>query len=363
MSTPAAIVDALDYVRSRSQVDVDSLDVQVSIEYGPFSDCTSNQIDAYYTLCKPEHSPLLKRATVLSQQFKAEYPSVTREELTFEIASILVGFLVVPKITGHLLIMANPLYSYSTAKIIETGQRIAQLCKRLDSHFDLSRLCIKVPATWEGLQACRKLKDMGIATLATTMFCMEQAVLAAEVGCIYMSPFCHELKAILDSTYQDTDTAFGLCVQAQRYFEQYGYSARVKAAGMISAAEVLKLTGVAAMTVAPDILQELRSLKNTKAELDSQSLFQDELSMKKDYPIMERESFADDEVSYRTAFSLRNEGKGHLKTIQAINIFCDFQRNAEVMIKALDSATVENVPATIDHKVSNTVIHSEQVTA
>ena len=28
MSTPAAIVDALDYVRSRSQVDVDSLDVQ-----------------------------------------------------------------------------------------------------------------------------------------------------------------------------------------------------------------------------------------------------------------------------------------------------------------------------------------------
>ena len=66
---------------------------------------------------------------------------MTREELTFEIAvcsfllfvfkstmliayqSILVGFLVVPKITGHLLIMANPLYSYSTAKIIETGQR------------------------------------------------------------------------------------------------------------------------------------------------------------------------------------------------------------------------------------------------
>lgn len=118
------------------------------------------------------------------------------------------------------------------------------------------------------------------------------------------------------TSYHDTDTAFGLCVSAQRYFEQYGYSARVKAAGMISAAEVLQLAGVAAMTIAPDILLELRSLKKTKAELDSQSMFQDEGSMKKEYPSMERESFVDDEVAYRTAFSLRNEGKGHLKTIQ-----------------------------------------------
>lgn len=77
---------------------------------------------------------------------------------------------------------------------------IASLCRRFESNFDQSKLSIKVPSTWEGLQACSKLKSLGIQTLATTLFTLEQAILAAEVGCIYVSPFLHELKAILDET-------------------------------------------------------------------------------------------------------------------------------------------------------------------
>lgn len=77
---------------------------------------------------------------------------------------------------------------------------ITSLCRRFEPSFDQSKLCIKVPSTWEGLQACRKLKSLGIQTLATTLFTLEQAILAAEVGCIYVSPFLHELKALLDET-------------------------------------------------------------------------------------------------------------------------------------------------------------------
>ena len=64
----------------------------------------------------------------------------------------------------------------------------------------MSRMIVKVPSTWEGLQACRKLKDLGVKTLGTTVFAMEQAVLAAEAGCIYVSPFLNELKAGIDPT-------------------------------------------------------------------------------------------------------------------------------------------------------------------
>lgn len=64
----------------------------------------------------------------------------------------------------------------------------------------MSRMIVKVPSTWEGLQACRKLKDLGVKTLGTTVFAMEQAVLAAEAGCIYVSPFLNELKATMDPT-------------------------------------------------------------------------------------------------------------------------------------------------------------------
>lgn len=46
----------------------------------------------------------------------------------------------------------------------------------------------------EGLQACRVLEAQGIRTLATTMFCMEQASLAADAGCTYIAPYVNELR-------------------------------------------------------------------------------------------------------------------------------------------------------------------------
>jgi Transaldolase/Fructose-6-phosphate aldolase len=60
---------------------------------------------------------------------------------------------------------------------------------------------MKVPATYEGLKACRQLKADGIKTLATTVFTMEQVILAGEAGCVSISPFVHELKMGFDSTY------------------------------------------------------------------------------------------------------------------------------------------------------------------
>lgn len=140
-----------------------------------------------------------------------------------------VSLTVAPLVTGVIHVMANPKLSYSTPGIVESGKRalpipihltqqqqrdwlidpvfffflagIASLCRRFEPSFDQSKLCIKVPSTWEGLQACSKLKSLGIQTLATTLFTLEQAMLAAQVGCIYVSPFLHELKALLDETW------------------------------------------------------------------------------------------------------------------------------------------------------------------
>lgn len=70
--------------------------------------------------------------------------------------------------------------------------------KQIAPEFDTKRVCIKIPATWEGLQACRELEKEGIATLATTMFCMEQAVLAADAGCTYIAPYVNELRVHFD---------------------------------------------------------------------------------------------------------------------------------------------------------------------
>lgn len=53
--------------------------------------------------------------------------------------------------------------------------------KQLDASFDTKRVCIKIPSSWEGLQACKVLEKEGISTLATTLFTLEQAAVAGEV--------------------------------------------------------------------------------------------------------------------------------------------------------------------------------------
>lgn len=69
-----------------------------------------------------------------------------------------------------------------------------QLFQHVQPGFDVARIAIKIPSTWEGTMACRTLELAGVRTLATTLFSMPQAVLAAEVGCTYVAPYVNELK-------------------------------------------------------------------------------------------------------------------------------------------------------------------------
>lgn len=88
---------------------------------------------------------------------------------------------------------------YDRTLLTEIRLGLHKICRLLDPALDdTNRLVMKVAATWEGLQACRELALCGIKTLATTVFTMEQVVLAGEAGCIFMSPFVHEAKAHFD---------------------------------------------------------------------------------------------------------------------------------------------------------------------
>lgn len=85
-----------------------------------------------------------------------------------------------------------------TASLTLTNTGIVSIAQNLAPDVDSKRICIKVPATWEGLQACRVLESKGIATLGTTMFCMEQAALAADANCTYIAPYVNELRVHFD---------------------------------------------------------------------------------------------------------------------------------------------------------------------
>ncbi|KAI4097681.1 MAG: hypothetical protein LQ339_006726 [Xanthoria mediterranea] len=387
MATPN---NALEYLMSKTQVDLDCLDVRVNIasnkvstELGPFVDCTSNQADAYCELINPRHADLLKKTAALANEIKGHYHSVNFEELAMELSvkpqprclghghtttfradllgqMLSLAMSISPNITGACLVMVNPRYSYSTTKIIDNGQRLYRLCKFLDPDFDLSRLIIKVPSTWEGMQACRKLKSLNVKTLATTLFSMEQAVLAAEAGVVYISPFLNDLRATFDSSIQDPDPIFDIVVQAQRYYEQHSYPTRVKACCAVNAEQILQVAGVHAYTAPADQLRELASMQEPMAKLVKRSRFKEELTdehMNGDVDghtngdtnahingdnngKMEKLSFIDDESSFRLAFSRADEGRAQMKTTQALNLFSDYQIKAEALMRDNDMTKI-----------------------
>jgi transaldolase len=92
--------------------------------------------------------------------------------------------------------VSQPHYSHTSRPDEPKGT--IQIFKSLDPAFDTTRICIKIPSTWEGLQACKILETSGVTTLATTLFTIEQAALAGEVGCHYIAPYVNELKVHFD---------------------------------------------------------------------------------------------------------------------------------------------------------------------
>ncbi|KAJ5519848.1 hypothetical protein N7463_000301 [Penicillium fimorum] len=331
-------VNVLQYLCSRTQVDLDSLDVEVARKggpEGPWHDATSNQAEVFFQIQDTKNARIIDEAIAVSQKIHDGFPEVTISELKVEVATVLLAVRVIPFIKGAVHVMANPCYAFSIAKVIATGHRYHKLFRLVFPQIDLSRVVMKVPATFEGLQACRKLSASGVQTLATTVFTMEQSILAAEAGCISISPFVHELKAGVDPTYKDENPLLDLCVKAQQYYQQHGHTTRVKACSCMSIEEILQLSGVAAHTLPPEDLEKLADMHESEAQLKAQSLFKDEaLSISAQQP----RTYIDDEAKYRMEFAASDGGDGQFKLFQAITIFVDFQKKAELKMSGIEIA-------------------------
>jgi transaldolase len=94
--------------------------------------------------------------------------------------------------------------------MIAEGEKLARIAPNV---------VVKVPLTWDGLQATGALSDQGIQTNVTLCFTAVQALLAAKAGATFISPFIgrlddygfdgmeliHEIRAVYDAHEFDTD--------------------------------------------------------------------------------------------------------------------------------------------------------------
>ncbi|OQE12321.1 hypothetical protein PENVUL_c001G09544 [Penicillium vulpinum] len=319
-----AVHTGLDYMRSRTLVDCDTMDDEVAKTFGPFQDCTSNQAIALAELSKPERFDVLTASRAEASILHLRH-SIDENELAVEIAMVTLTLEMAKHIGGRVHVQVNPYSSYSTEKIVVNALRIVQLFQNLQPGFNANRICIKIPSTWEGMMACRTLELAGVHTLATTLFSMTQAVLAAEVGCTYIAPYANELKVHFEAGYVDNAKLLPLCVAIQKYYNSINSRIKVLPASLASVEDMFALAGADHITISPGLLTQLTQpyAENVKSLFDVAPTL----------PIPARDvSFMNDPGRYKITFARDQGGASQIKLTDAINIFCDAQDELERLL-------------------------------
>lgn len=125
-------------------------------------------------------------------------------------------------------------------------------------------ICIKIPATKEGLKAIKLLSSEGISTTATAVYSAQQALLCASAGAEYVAPYLSHI----DNMGIDSAEAAG---QMAQLFKEHFPKTHVLAASFRVAEQINRaiLAGVDAVTLAPEMFDTLISSKMTENEIDS----------------------------------------------------------------------------------------------
>lgn len=122
--------------------------------------------------------------------------------------------------------------------------------KRFDSWGE--DVIVKVPATFQGIEACRILQEEGIAVNVTLCFSIAQAWMAAKAGATYVSPFVGRLE-------DAGECGIKLITDMRDLYDVQDYDTQILAASMrtVNHVQEVALAGADVVTIAYPIFQEL----------------------------------------------------------------------------------------------------------
>ncbi len=130
-----------------------------------------------------------------------------------------------------------------TDGMIEQGKRVAGWAENI---------CVKLPLTWAGLEACHALSNQGINTNVTLCFSANQALLAAKAGATFISPFIGRLDDI-------GEDGCDLIAEIRVMYDNYGFETEILAASIRSLEHMKNcaLIGADVATAPPKVIRNM----------------------------------------------------------------------------------------------------------
>lgn len=302
-------MNQLEALKQFTTVVADTGDFKQLDAYKP-QDATTNPSLILKAVQKPDYRPLLVD-TVAKFRGRALDETMDRLLVRFgcEILSI---------IPGRVSTEVDARLSFDSNATFTRGERIIELYEAEGIHID--RVLIKVAATWEGIQAARRLEDRGIHTNLTLLFSFCQAVACGQAGVQLISPFVGRIydwyKKSAGAAWDEAahaganDPGVQSVRQIYNHYKKFGIKTEIMGASFRNIGQITALAGCDLLTISPELLGQLAASEAPLARaLDARAA----------------QALALDPVNYDEAgfrFALNADAMATEKLAEGIRAFC-----------------------------------------
>lgn len=190
--------------------------------------------------------------------------------------SVAVGSEILTLIPGRISTEVDARLSFDEQATYDYALRLIELYEQRG--IDRQRVLIKIAATWEGIQAARRLEQLNIQTNLTLLFSFAQAAACADAGVFLISPFVGRIydwyKHTQNRDYVGAeDPGVQSVMRIYNYYKSNHYPTIVMGASFRNIGQIEALAGCDCLTISPELLEQLslesapiqRNLHNTGA--------------------------------------------------------------------------------------------------
>ena len=254
----------LDQLKQWTTIVADTGDIEAIKAHTP-RDATTNPSLIYAAAQMPQYQELVNEAV----SFARNKGTTKKEKMALALDKLSVNFgsEILKTVPGRVSTEVDARLSFDTTGSIEKGRYLIKLYE--EAGISRDRILIKLASTWEGIRAAEQLEEEGIHCNMTLLFSMAQAIACAEAGATLISPFVGRIldwykKAEGRDSYPGAeDPGVQSVTEIYNYYKKFGHTTEVMGASFRNSDEIVELAGCDLLTIAPKLLEELKTTEGT----------------------------------------------------------------------------------------------------
>jgi transaldolase len=256
-------LNQLEQLKKFTKVVADTGDFESIRDFKP-QDATTNPSLIYAATQKEKYFYLLDE--VLADRKNSGLSGAAQIEDIIEHLLVKFGSEMLKIVPGRVSTETDARYSFDTEGSIAKARQLIKLYE--ERKVPRERVLIKIASTWEGINAAEQLQKEGIRCNLTLLFSLPQAVRCAEAKVQLISPFVGRIydwfKKEMKRDYKGAEDPGVQSVQEiYTYYKKFGYETEVMGASFRNTGQILELAGCDALTISPELMEELSKSTET----------------------------------------------------------------------------------------------------